>query len=99
MSILLSLAAAPSDLLLEIAAHLDCRRDVFNFCLTVSDGVYPASLSLTFLAVEQPILCNSFIRPLRFSHPLFCRTMLHYSEDAHKSTGNRKACTGTHRQA
>jgi len=61
----LSLAAAPGDLLLEIAAHLDCRRDVFNFCLTnnrffttVSSVLYT---SVTLYSAEQ---CSTTLKML-----------------------------------
>jgi len=61
----LSLAAAPGDLLLEIAAHLDCRRDVFNFCLTnnrffttVSSILYT---SVTLYSAEQ---CSTTLKML-----------------------------------
>ncbi|KAJ3896175.1 hypothetical protein GG344DRAFT_72444 [Lentinula edodes] len=62
----LSLAAAPGDLLLEIAAHLDCRADVFSLCLTsnrffstVSSVLYT---SVTLNSVEQ---CSTTLKMLR----------------------------------
>lgn len=95
----LSLAAAPGDLLLEIAAHLDCRRDVFNFCLTVSESRFSAHSTGLILVIEQQILHDSLIHSLHFSYSLFSRTMFHNVKDAHKATRNRTPRPRTRRQA
>ncbi|KAF5383473.1 hypothetical protein D9757_006114 [Collybiopsis confluens] len=59
-------AAAPGDLLLEIAAHLDCRADIFNLCLTsqkcfttISSILYA---SVTLHSAEQ---CSTTLRMLK----------------------------------
>ncbi|KAJ3986240.1 hypothetical protein F5890DRAFT_1572451 [Lentinula detonsa] len=62
----LSLAAVPGDLLLEIAANLDCRADVYSLCMTnnrffatVSSVLYT---SVTLNSAEQ---CSTTLNMLR----------------------------------